>query len=114
MYFWFDWIKPEFHLVESNQIDRKKEVEKIKNLRKIMLVTAIPLWIFSAALLVPVLMDYHRLDQLTSIYFQNDYFIIGMILGCLGIAAMGFGIIRLFTIQQVLDMDSVRNQLQLS
>ncbi|WP_179370641.1 hypothetical protein [Nitrosopumilus ureiphilus] len=115
MYFWFDWIKPEFKLIESNPIDRKKEIEKIKNLRKIMMVTAIPLWIFSAALLIPVLMDYYRLDEPTSVDFQNNYFVIGMISGCLGIVVMMIGITRLFTIQQTLYMDySVQKQPQLS
>ena len=49
-------------------------------------------------------MDYYRFDDPTLVDFNNEYFRIGMISGFLGIAAITIGIIRLFTIQQTLDM----------
>lgn len=104
MYFWFDWVKTEYPLPKSHSINRNEQIKKIKNLRKIMITTAIPLWILSAILLTPIMMDYYELDEPDKNYFRNNYFEIGMISGILGIVIIAIGIMRLFTIQQTLDM----------
>jgi hypothetical protein len=104
MFFWFDWVKTEHTLSKNYPINRNDQIKKIKNLRKIMIATAIPLWIFSTILLAPIMTDYYRFDDTTVFDFTNDYFKFGMISGILGIVTIAIGIMRLFTIQQTLDM----------
>lgn len=104
MYFWFDWIKPENVLPKSHQIDKNMQIKKIKDLRKTMAATAIPLWFFSTILLAPIMMDYHMFGFTTGFDFDNNYFKLGIILGILGTFTITIGLIRLFTIQQTLDV----------
>jgi hypothetical protein len=104
MYFWFDWVKTEYPLSKPCSINKNEQIKKIKNLRKTMLVTAIPLWIISIILLTPIMMDYHMFGFTTGFDFNNNYFKFGMIFGILGIVSIAIGIVRLFTIQQKLDL----------
>ena len=104
MYFWFDWVKTEYPLSKQSSINKNEQIKKIKNLRKTMIVTAIPLWIVSTILLTPLMMDYHMFGFTTGFDFDNNYFKFGIISGVLGTFTIVIGIIRLFTLQQTLDM----------
>jgi preprotein translocase subunit SecF len=104
MYFWFDWLKTENPLSKPPSINKNEQIKKIKNLRKMMTVTAIPLWIFSILLLMPSMMDYHMFGNATGFDFANNFFKFGMVFGILGIIIIAIGIILLFTIQQKLDL----------
>ena len=104
MYFWFDWVKTEYPVSRPPSINKNEQIKKIKNIRKTMMTTAIPLWIVSTILLMPIMIDYHTLGFTTGIDFNNNYFKFGMIFGILGTATIGIGIVRLFTLQQTLDL----------
>ena len=104
MYFWFDWVKTEDHISKPQSINKNEQIKKIKNLRKIMMVTAIPLWIVSTILLMPIMVDYHTLGFTTGFDFDNNYFKFGMIFGILGTATIGIGTVRLLILQQTLDL----------
>jgi len=104
MYFWFDWVKPETPLTKTHFIHKNEQIKKIKNLRKTMIVTAIPLWIVSTILLTPIMMDYHMYGFTTGFDVDNNYFKFGIIFGILGTATIAIGIARLFTLQQTLDL----------
>jgi len=49
-------------------------------------------------------MDYHMFGFTTGFDFDNDYFKFGMIFGILGTATIAIGIVRLFILQQTLDL----------
>lgn len=114
MYFWFDWVKTEEVIPENYSIDRNDQIKKIKNLRKLILVTAIPLWILSTILLTPIMIDFYHLDDPSGIDLMNNYFKFGIISGFLGTSVTVIGTIRLFTIHQSLNMYYAEKQLQFS
>ena len=104
MYFWFDWVKTENPISKPQPFNKNEQINKIKNLRKTMMVTTIPLWIVSTTLLTPIMMDYHMFGFTAGFDFDNNYFKFGMIFGILGTTTITIGIIRLFTLQQTLDL----------
>ena len=115
MYFWFDWVKPEYLVSKSQSINKNEQIKKIINLRKTMIVTAIPRWIVSTILFTPIMMDYHMYGFTTGFDVYNNYFKFGIIFGILGTATIAIGIAWLFTLQQTLDLYYlVEKQLQFS
>lgn len=104
MYFWFDWVKTEDAIPKNYSINRNDQIKKIKNLRKIILVAAVSLWVLSTILLTPIMIDYYRLDDSSGIDLMNSYFKFGIISGFLGTSIIVIGIIRLFAIHHTLNM----------
>jgi hypothetical protein len=104
MFFWFDWVKSEYSPSKQGIVNRNAQIKKIKNLRKTMITTAIPLWIISTILLVPIMDEYYKINDSSVFDFANNYFKFGILTGFLGTAIIGIGIFRLFTIQEKLDM----------